>query len=350
MSKIPNNKTNQFLKKTLVAKEIKINKKPLLDKDKVEKMAQERIIQKNVVYIIGLSYKLANKEVLQKHEYFGQYGKITKILTNKIKGANSNAVIENCYSSYIYYSSPAEAALAILAVDNFKLENNFLKTSFGRTKYCSYFLRNLECLNKDCFYLHKPADKDDVITREDSKLLFHEQHIQAIKMTSLLDPNFKKKILADDNKKNFESVFPKISSIYNKPIFMEYQEELNKQAKSVINYKNSLNTVGAIGSGSNNSSCGSSDKKNKIFLNNNNNDDEGLEYDCNPSNHKDYYDDFYDEEEKNKQDEPKQAKQILKLSDILKSNFIRFYPFKEGDWLLSLIIFFLLIFAYLHYS
>jgi len=155
MSKIPNNKNNNSLKKNSILKDQILIKKPFIEKEKVEKMSQERILQKNVVYVIGLSYKLANKEILQKNEYFGQYGNIVKVLTNKTKGLAQNSYYENCYSSYIYYSNPVEASLAILAVDNFKIENHYLKTSFGRTKYCSYFLRNLECFNKDCFYLHK---------------------------------------------------------------------------------------------------------------------------------------------------------------------------------------------------
>jgi len=227
MSKIPNNKNNNPFKKSGTAKEPIIIKKPFIEKDKIEKMSQERILQKNVVYVIGLSYKLANKEILKKAEYFGQYGNILKVLTNKTKGLAQNSYYENCYSSYIYYSNPVEASLAILAVDNFKIENHYLKTSFGRTKYCSYFLRNLECLNKDCFYLHKLADRDDIITGDDSKLLFHEQHIQAIKIANLFDVNFKKKILSEEAKKSNETAFPKISVIYSKPVFIEFQNEFN---------------------------------------------------------------------------------------------------------------------------
>ena len=48
-------------------------------------LAETRIITKNLVYVIGLSSKLANKEILLKKEYFGQYGTITKIVVNKNK-------------------------------------------------------------------------------------------------------------------------------------------------------------------------------------------------------------------------------------------------------------------------
>ncbi len=253
MSKIPNNKINNSFKKNTFLKEQSIIKKPFIEKDKVQKMSQERILQKNVVYVIGLSYKLANKEILQKNEYFGQYGNILKILTNKTKGLAQNSYYENCYSSYIYFSSPVEAAIAILAVDNFKIENHYLKTSFGRTKYCSYFLRNLECLNKDCFYLHKLADKDEIITGDDSKMLFHDQHIQALRMANLLDSNFKKKILADEAKKNFESIFPKISAIYTKPVFFEFVNEINSSSSNnAIANSNGLFSVNSTNGNNNN--------------------------------------------------------------------------------------------------
>jgi len=246
MSKIPNNKNNNFSKKTISLNQQTLVKKPFIEKEKIEKLAQERILQKNVVYVIGLSYKLANREILQKKEYFGQYGSISKILTNKTKGLAQNSTNENCYSSYIYFTNSIEASLAILAVDNFKIENHYLKTSFGRTKYCSYFSRNLDCLNKDCFYLHKLADKNDIIHRDDSRLLFHEQHVQAIKIANLMDANFKKKILAEETKKNIESVFPKISSIFSKPVFLEFQNEINS------NKINNSNDACKIGNDNNN--------------------------------------------------------------------------------------------------
>ena len=239
MSNIPKNN----LSKTLNNKDNRqAIKKVLFNKEKIDQLSQERILQKNVVYVIGLSPKIANKETLQKHESFGQYGNILKILTNKTKIFNQHIYYENCHSSYVYYSCPKEASLAILAVDNFKIDNHYLKTSFGRTKYCSYYLRNLECLNKDCFYLHKLAEKDDVICTDDSKLLFHEQHLQAIKISNLYDVDFKKKILAQEAKKNIETVFPKISEIYNKYFVIETLNENNLNF-SKLNEKQNKNSV-----------------------------------------------------------------------------------------------------------
>ena len=41
--------------------------------DKKDDLSEFRIITKNLVYVIGLSSSLANKEKLIKYEYFGQY-------------------------------------------------------------------------------------------------------------------------------------------------------------------------------------------------------------------------------------------------------------------------------------
>lgn len=329
MSKIPNNKNINTFKKTSSIKEQKIMKKPFIEKEKLEKMAQERILQKNVVYVIGLSYKLANKEILQKQEYFGQYGNITKVLTNKTKGLAQNSYYENCYSSYIYYSNPVEASLAILAVDNFKIENHYLKTSFGRTKYCSYFLRNLECLNKDCFYLHKLADKDDIITGDDSKLLFHEQHIQAIKIANLLDANFKKKILSEESKKNCESVFPKASVVFTKPVFLEFQNEFNSSNNNVNNNTLGSNVNGNNGKISLNSIVnGNKSKDDKTKTNDNNTIKEN--FDKKPSDNdedqenldkKNLETESNSNSENAKSNEPVQG---LKLADLLRSKINTF--------------------------
>ena len=42
-----------------------------------------RIMQKNIVYVIGLSGTLANRDVLSSYQFFGQYGKILKIVINQ---------------------------------------------------------------------------------------------------------------------------------------------------------------------------------------------------------------------------------------------------------------------------
>ena len=42
-----------------------------------------RVVQRNLVFVVGLSARLADTEVLKKHEYFGKYGKIHKVVINQ---------------------------------------------------------------------------------------------------------------------------------------------------------------------------------------------------------------------------------------------------------------------------
>ena len=46
----------------------------------IEEYSESRIITKNLVYVIGLSSSIANKDKLIRYEYFGQYGTIVKIV------------------------------------------------------------------------------------------------------------------------------------------------------------------------------------------------------------------------------------------------------------------------------
>lgn len=143
----------------------KTGKKLNLSVANVAKMSNVRIIQKHLVYVIGLSANLTNKDLLSKHEYFGQYGNIAKIVVNKNKAYNPTGVNGPSYSAYISYSLPIEASLAILAIDNIVFDEHTIRASFGTTKYCTYFLKNQECSNKDCLYLHCLSDDDDIINK-----------------------------------------------------------------------------------------------------------------------------------------------------------------------------------------
>lgn len=45
-------------------------------------LANVRVVQKNLVFVVGLPPRLADPEILKKHEYFGKYGKIHKVVIN----------------------------------------------------------------------------------------------------------------------------------------------------------------------------------------------------------------------------------------------------------------------------
>jgi CCR4-NOT transcription complex subunit 4 len=99
-----------------------------------DELVEARIITKNLVYVIGLSSKIANKDLLQSKEYFGQYGTIIKTVVNKNKAYNINSPNGPTYSAYITYSKPFEAAIAILSLDNYLIDDHLIRASFGTTK------------------------------------------------------------------------------------------------------------------------------------------------------------------------------------------------------------------------
>eukprot|EP00540_Astrosyne_radiata_P019268 CAMPEP_0116845262 /NCGR_PEP_ID=MMETSP0418-20121206/13163_1 /TAXON_ID=1158023 /ORGANISM="Astrosyne radiata, Strain 13vi08-1A" /LENGTH=162 /DNA_ID=CAMNT_0004476341 /DNA_START=348 /DNA_END=833 /DNA_ORIENTATION=- len=53
-----------------------------LPKDRTQ-LANMRVIRRNLVYAVGLPPPIASEETLRRPEYFGQYGKLSKIVLNR---------------------------------------------------------------------------------------------------------------------------------------------------------------------------------------------------------------------------------------------------------------------------
>ena len=128
-----------------------------------------RVTQKNLVYVIGLSLKLITDEalpLLRGQDYFGQYGKIQKIMINKRKDIPPlrGGVFDKSGSSvsvYVTFSRKEDAAKCIAALDGAAVDGNTLRAAYGTTKYCTAFLQHRQCQNPNCMYLHSEQDQDD---------------------------------------------------------------------------------------------------------------------------------------------------------------------------------------------
>jgi len=48
-----------------------------------DRLAHVRVMQKNLVFVVGLSTQIAQEQVLRRTEYFGKYGKILKVAVNQ---------------------------------------------------------------------------------------------------------------------------------------------------------------------------------------------------------------------------------------------------------------------------
>ncbi len=203
----------------------------------IEEFSESRIITKNLVYVIGLSSSIANKDKLIRYEYFGQYGTIVKIVVNKSKAYNQNSPNGPSFSAYVTFSKPSEASIAILSLDETMIDNHLVRASFGTTKYCSFFLKGVECTNKECLFLHRIADESDIIKRGDlnsNKTIFALQHSYAIKIADVYNPEVKKKLMSI---KKAKTVFPSPELIYRSIFVIEndpnYHKEYKKVSKSI---------------------------------------------------------------------------------------------------------------------
>ncbi|KAI5149279.1 CCR4-NOT transcription complex subunit 4 [Enteropsectra breve] len=188
-----------------------------MDKENLELTNSElfniRVIQKNLVYVIGLPQKYADENILRRHEFFGQFGNIKKIIVNKrcsifenraLEAAAKPCICEGSYhkgsdvlprdprsiystsveyrpteitaSAYITFSNDFEAKWCILDVDESILDGRQLKCTYGTTKFCSFYLKNIACQNIECMYLHEWREQKDILTKDELIGSRHKLH------------------------------------------------------------------------------------------------------------------------------------------------------------------------------
>ncbi|KAF7716024.1 Uncharacterized protein PECH_001895 [Penicillium ucsense] len=131
-------------------------------------LAGVRVVQKNLVYVIGLNPTIRDEnqllQTLRGRDYFGQYGDIEKIVVSKAKpGGNPHQGI----GVYVTFSRKADAATCIAAVDGSSNGDRVLRAQYGTTKYCSSFLRNEQCNNRNCTFLHETGEDSESYSRSD---------------------------------------------------------------------------------------------------------------------------------------------------------------------------------------
>lgn len=125
-----------------------------------------RVLQKNLVYVVGLSPRVSDPEILKKNEYFGRYGKIQKIVTSE-KASLPAPHLPPSHTAYVTYKRVDDALRAIIGVHNSMLDGRLVKASLGTTKYCSSFLNSRKCFKPECMYLHENAEPDISFTKDD---------------------------------------------------------------------------------------------------------------------------------------------------------------------------------------
>lgn len=87
-----------------------------LTREKIKKLSNLRVIQKTLVYVIGIAPEIASESKLKSVEYFGQYGNLQKVVVNTKDVYNATRGGPS-YSAYLTFHSARESAIAILSVD-----------------------------------------------------------------------------------------------------------------------------------------------------------------------------------------------------------------------------------------
>ena len=144
-----------------------------------------RVIQRNLVYVVGIPTAMCKEEILRKAEYFGKYGSIIKLQVscptapaNGSGNDDSNAGnLAGC--AYVTFEAEADAETCIQCIDGVPAHPDGtgrpLRACHGTTKYCNAFLRNFPCGNPECLYLHVVGEKEDSFTKEEMLASYREK-------------------------------------------------------------------------------------------------------------------------------------------------------------------------------
>jgi CCR4-NOT transcription complex subunit 4 len=143
------------------------------DQHKIDYLLKFRIVQENLLYVIGIPQSIASEQLLQSDRFFGAFGQIKKLLINRSIGSRESQYEGQC-AVYVWYAHSIQVALALKVIKNLNKINCFilqclnglklgdhynLKCSFGTSKYCSNFLSYGYCESqgengKTCPFLH----------------------------------------------------------------------------------------------------------------------------------------------------------------------------------------------------
>ena len=138
-----------------------------------------RVIQRNLVYVVGLSARCCKEEVLRKNDFFGKYGKILKLQVSVNRTGSSSYAgrdAENTGSAYVTFYEEGDAMQCIQHIDGTPLDGRILRACFGTTKYCNAFLKYQPCNNPDCLYLHDIGRDNDSFTKEEMLAHYGTKH------------------------------------------------------------------------------------------------------------------------------------------------------------------------------
>jgi hypothetical protein len=101
-----------------------------------------RVLQRNLLYVVGLPPSLAREDILKKKEYFGRFGRIIKIAINRKQVNHSDP--RASYSAYVTYKRAKDAAEAIKAINGAQMDGRTLRATHGMS--CDFRTRSTHSL------------------------------------------------------------------------------------------------------------------------------------------------------------------------------------------------------------
>ena len=104
----------------------------------------------------------------------------------------------------------------------FEIDGRLIRASFGTTKYCSFFLKGLQCKNKECLYMHSSQKSSKILTKEmmSSRAIYQEQEKIAFQLAEIENYPYEEFITSMKKySKGVKPVFPAAEYIYHKKFF-----------------------------------------------------------------------------------------------------------------------------------
>ncbi|KXS15930.1 hypothetical protein M427DRAFT_98379 [Gonapodya prolifera JEL478] len=144
-------------------------------------LASIRVVQRNLIYVVGLPPRVGGEEILRSTDYFGQFGKVTRAHVNRrlVGGPGTNGPVGGGHGGlggqplgvYIAFTRKEDAAKAIKEVEGTLYEGRMVRATHGTTKYCAHYLRGQTCPNPNCVFLHEHGDPAEGTTEENLLLV-----------------------------------------------------------------------------------------------------------------------------------------------------------------------------------
>ncbi|KAJ2961571.1 hypothetical protein NQZ79_g3159 [Umbelopsis isabellina] len=130
-------------------KKVKEKRQKEMDMSSRKHLSNTRVVQKNLMYVLGLTAEYANEE----SEIFRQFGKVSKIVISKRHAMHQpEDDQQSTVGIYVTYNRKEDAAKAISSLDGTTKDGNFLS--------------HMACPNPSCMYLHEPGEESDSYNKE----------------------------------------------------------------------------------------------------------------------------------------------------------------------------------------